>query len=100
MQTNYLCLLVREAKTSRIIVQPPESELWLRREKFGLGRAVKKDWNIIQKVGPEFFKEVDSQRKWHFGFSDYYDIYLWDLRLGTSSLRLHSMIQEVNTSVL
>ena len=96
MQTNTLCLLVRDAKTACILVQPPEKELWLRREKFGLGRAIKKEWNIVQKVGADFFREAEEQRKWHSGFTDYYDVYVWDLEPGKGYWNLHTAIQEVS----
>ena len=96
MQTNAVCLLVRDAKTSRILIEPLRDQQWLRREKLGLGRAVKKDWTVIQKIGEEFWKEVDSQRKWHFGFTDYYDIYVWDFEPGQPFGRLHSIVQEVS----
>ena len=95
MQTNTLCLLVRDAKTAHILVKPPEEELWLLREKAGVGRAVKTTWNIVRKVGPEFFKEMDNHRKWHFGFTDYYDVYVWDLEAGNPYSHLYGQVQEV-----
>ena len=65
-----LVILVRDAKTGDIIVKPPEEELWLVREKVGLGRAAKNDWNVISEVGSEFFEQMDEHRKWHFGFKE------------------------------
>lgn len=98
MQTNTLCVLVRDAKTAQILVKPPEEELWLLREKAGVGRAVKKIWNIVKKVGLDFFKEMDHHRKWHFGFPDYYDVYVWDLEAGNSYSHLYGQVQEVSIS--
>lgn len=70
MQSCQMVLLVRDAKTGKIVVQPPEKELWLLREKSGMGRAAKNEWNVIRSVGPDFFQEMDDYRQWHFGFKD------------------------------
>jgi hypothetical protein len=70
MQTSHLVLLVRDAKTGSILVKPPEDKLWLVREKSGVGRAAKNEWNIIQQVGTNFFEEMDKHRRWHFGFKE------------------------------
>jgi hypothetical protein len=70
MQTSCLVLLVRDGKTGSILVKPPEEETWLVREKTGLGRAARNEWNIIQKVGTEFFEDMDRHREWHFGFKE------------------------------
>ncbi|KAI9694857.1 MAG: hypothetical protein M1822_000473 [Bathelium mastoideum] len=78
MQTCDVCTLVRDGTDGRIIVQPPEEQLWLRREKFGPGRASKGDWRILKKVGKQLFEEIDKQREWRFGFDDYYDVWVWD----------------------
>lgn len=94
MRTNRLCILVRDAKTARILFKPPEDQLWLVREKSGLGRAVKHEWNTVRAVGPEFFKEVDDQRKWHFSFPEHCDVYVWDLAAGESYTNFYNVMHE------
>ena len=76
MQTHELLLLVRDAETGRLLITPPEEERWLLREKSGLGRAAKNDWNVIKSVGPQFFEQMDQYQKWHFSFKEYYDVYI------------------------
>jgi hypothetical protein len=95
MQSYRLLMLVRDAESGRILVKPPEEERWLIREKSGLGRATKGQWNVIKKIGPQFFEEMDRHRKWNFGFKEYYDIYLWDLQVGESFPALYNAVQEV-----
>lgn len=70
MQTCDMVLLVRDAATGAILVQPPEGELWLFREKIGIGRAAKKEWTVVKEVGPAFFEEMERNRPWRFGFRD------------------------------
>lgn len=82
MQTYRVLLLVRDAKTGKILISPPEDQLWLLREKSGLGRAVKNEWKCLKEVGPEFFKELEVSRRWNLGFNDYYDVIIWDLNAG------------------
>lgn len=93
MQACRLVVLVRDAKTGKIIVEPPEDQLWLIREKAGLGRAAKNEWNNIKSVGPDFFEEMDERRQWHFGFQEHYDIYVWDLEAGNAWTDLYSNVQ-------
>ena len=99
MEKMKCILLVRDAKTGRILVKPKDDDLWLIREKVGLGRAKKNEWNIVSKVGPKFFDEMDKSRKWHFGFNDYYDIYVWDLEAGRPYPVLYNLIQLVSAFV-
>jgi len=89
-------MLVRDAETGRILVKPPEEERWLIRVKSGIGRAAKGEWNVIKKVGPQFFEEMDNYRKWNFGFKEYYDIILWDLPIGESFPAIYNAVQEVS----
>jgi hypothetical protein len=96
MQTHTALALVRDVKTGRILVKPPERELWLDREKVGAGRAAKNTWQNTMEVGPAFFKKMDQHRRWHFGFTDYYDIYVWNLQPGSSFATLYMEIQEVS----
>ena len=98
MQTNNLCLLVRDAKTSRIIVKPPREQLWLIRAKAGIGRASKNTWTVLEEVGPSFFEKIDRYRRWHFGFTSYYDIYIWDLEAGKPYPHLYNVVKEVSIS--
>ena len=96
MKTTDVLLFVRDAKTGRILVKPPEEERWVIREKSGIGRASKNDWNVIREIGPDLFDEIEKQRRWHFGFTEYYDIYIWDLLPGLPYHRLYCTIQEVS----
>ena len=100
MQTHRMLLLVRDAKTGGIISKPPEEDLWLIREKSGIGRAAKNEWNIIKKVGSEFFKEMEDHRRWHFGFVEHYDLYIWDNAAGGSFVDLYNAIQGVGQALI
>ena len=78
------------------IVGPDDQpNTWLARHKSGLGRAVKNQWTVDAEIGPEFFERMEKERKWHFGFNDYYDVYVWDLEPGKNSCHLFNSIQEV-----
>ncbi|KAK8900699.1 hypothetical protein QC760_010687 [Botrytis cinerea] len=95
MQSHRLVLLVRDAESGKLLVKPPEEERWLWREKSGLGRAVKNVWNVLKKIGPEFFEEMDHHREWNFSFNDYYDVYVWDLEPGESLAPLYNTVQQM-----
>lgn len=95
MRTCDMAVLVRDAQTGKIIVRPPEEELWLIRQKSGMGRAAKNDWNVIKSIGPTFFQEMDDHRQWHFGFKDHYDLIVWDLEPGQHFSALYNNIQEL-----
>ena len=99
MQTNRMLILVRDAKTGRIILNPPEEDLWLLREKSEIGRAAKNEWNVIKKVGTDFFKEMDDHRRWHFGFVEHYDLYIWDNAAGEDYVDLYNAIQAVGEAL-
>lgn len=96
MQTHRVLLLVRDAKTGRILLSPPEAELWLIRRKSGLGRAVKHEWNVQRKVGPDFFEEMEANRRWSLGFNEYFDIIVWDLDPGERFTNVYQTVTEVN----
>lgn len=100
MQTHRLVLLVRDAESGKLLVKPPEEERWLWREKSGLGRAVKNVWNVLKRIGPEFFEEMDRHREWNFSFKDYYDIYVWDLEPGESLAGLYNTVQQMHIKAL
>ncbi|KAG4026378.1 hypothetical protein MFRU_041g00230 [Monilinia fructicola] len=95
MQSHRLVLLVRDAESGRLLVKPPEEERWLWREKSGLGRAVKNVWNVLKRIGPEFFEEMDRHRQWNFSFKDYYDVYVWDLEPGDTLAGLFNTVQQM-----
>ena len=92
-------LLVRDAKTSKIVLEPHDDDLWLIREKSGIGRASKTEWNVVSRVGEGFFDEMEKHREWHFGFTDYYDVYVWDRQAGRPFLMLYNLIKDVSTTI-
>jgi hypothetical protein len=89
-------ILVRDAKTGKIITGPPEEHLWLARRKAGIGRAKKHDWEIFKQMGSGFFKEMGDRKQWHFAFDDYYEVFIWDLEPGTSFGSLYDHILKVS----
>ncbi|KAL9095335.1 MAG: hypothetical protein Q9165_002206 [Trypethelium subeluteriae] len=92
MQTSVLFVLVRDATNGQIIVQPPDEELWLQREKFGPGRASRNKWRVIKEVGSKLFEDLDSRRDWRFSFNSYYDILMWDNEPGRTFDALYSVV--------
>lgn len=71
MQTRYVCLMVRDAKTGKILVRPPEEHNWLVRVQGGLGRD-----DRVEKlhVGEdELYDLLENRRSesWKLGFNDY-----------------------------
>lgn len=95
METWELRALVRDRKTGRILIQPPREELWLLREKSGWGRATRNEFDVIGEVGPAFFEQMESVAKFHFGFQEYYDVYIWDSDPGRSYFILQRKLEEV-----
>lgn len=95
MQSHRLLVLVRDAETGRLLIKPPEEERWLYRQKSGLGRAAKNDWEIVKSVGSEFFEDMDKYRRWNFSFKEYYDVYVWDLEAGECFPALYNAVQEM-----
>lgn len=100
METWELRALVRDAKTGRVLISPPEDELWLLREKHGWGRASRNEYEVLGEVGPVFFEAMDKSRKWHFGFEEFYDVYIWDSSPGRSFFVLQRKIEEVLTRAM
>lgn len=96
MKASCVCVLVRDGKDGRIVVKPPDDQLFLVREKSGRGRASKNEWLDVKVVGEDFFEEMDQKRKWRFGFSDYYDIYVWDTCSGDDFGILYRTIHEAS----
>ncbi|KAF9737169.1 hypothetical protein PMIN06_012378 [Paraphaeosphaeria minitans] len=95
METCELRALVRDRKTGKILVRPPEEEFWLLREKAGWGRASKNEFANIIEIGPDFFETVENSRKWHFGFDEYYDVYVWDTAPGRPYFVLQRKVEEI-----
>ncbi|KAG9189328.1 hypothetical protein G6011_06196 [Alternaria panax] len=95
MESGELRALIRDPVTGYVIVQPPEQELWLSREKTGIGRASKREYNITSEVGPAFIEEVEARRSWQINFDDYYDVYIWDAAPGGGAHELQQKIEEV-----
>lgn len=92
MQTNAMVTLVRDTKTGDILYRPPRDQTWLVREKSGLGRASRNEWNIIKQVDPDFFEDMDRHRQWHFNFKEYYDVIIWDLEPGCHFSHLYNSV--------
>ncbi|OQV00840.1 hypothetical protein CLAIMM_06285 [Cladophialophora immunda] len=95
MQTTRMLILVRDGKTGRIIVTPPEDDLWLVRSKHGYGRETRTEWETKRYVGPLFFEEMERFRSFSLGFDDYYDIYIWCTEPGTPWQMLHASVIEM-----
>jgi hypothetical protein len=70
--------------------------LWTYRKKQGLGRASKNEFVNVLEVGPRFFAMVDFLRKWHLGFPDYYDVYIWDFVPCQPSVNLYNVMINVS----
>ncbi|WZH49461.1 Mfs allantoate protein [Fusarium acuminatum] len=92
MRTGELLVMVRDGKTGRVITAPDNDQLWTYRKKQGLGRASKNEWDTELYMGPEFMKLTDILREWRFGFSDYYDVYIWDFVPGQSFNDMYNII--------
>ncbi|SPJ83940.1 uncharacterized protein FTOL_10456 [Fusarium torulosum] len=92
MRTGELLVMVRDGKTGRVITAPSDDQLWTYRKKQGLGRAAKNEWDTVLSMGPEFMKMTDILREWRFGFSDYYDVFIWDFVPGQSYSDMYNTI--------
>ncbi|KAH9899086.1 hypothetical protein F4778DRAFT_771654 [Xylariomycetidae sp. FL2044] len=94
MRTGELLILVRDGKTGKVVTSPSQDQLWTYREKQGLGRASKKDWDTVLEVGHEYFDMVDEIRNWHLGFDDYYDVWIWDFAPAGKGIELYNVLIE------
>ncbi|KAJ4003640.1 hypothetical protein NW752_011065 [Fusarium irregulare] len=92
MRAGEVLVMVRDGKTGRVITAPPKDELWTLRRKQGLGRAAKNEWENLLSVGPEFMKLTDVLREWRFGFTDYYDVFIWDFVPGQSHVDMYNTV--------
>ncbi|CAG1962744.1 unnamed protein product [Fusarium graminearum] len=88
MRAGEVLVMVRDGKTGRVITAPPKEHLWTYRKKAGLGRAARNEWENILEMGPEFMKLTDQLREWRFGFNDFYDVYIWDLKPGQDEVEI------------
>lgn len=53
-------------------------------------------WENILEMGPEFVKLTDQLREWRFGFNDFYDVYIWDLKPGQDEVEIFNKVSEVS----
>ena len=65
MQSNRVVVLIRDAKTGRILTKPQEGShelYWLRRKKAGLGRASKNEWDVqlVSRTKPSLFLGIEA----------------------------------------
>jgi hypothetical protein len=100
MRAQEMMILVRDGRTGRIIVQPPEKELWLERRRAGYGRSARTEWETVRYVGPQFFEEMEDYRSFSLGFDDYYEIYIWAAKPGSQWQELHSHVLKVSDIAL
>lgn len=92
-------ILVRDGKDGSIVVAPEEQHRWLVRSKRGVdavGRNNTEDsWDVEMEVDTFFFETAEFRRRWHFSFTSYYEIYMWDFRPGGTASDLYHRIHEV-----
>lgn len=93
MRTGEVLLLVRDGKTGRVITAPPVDQLWTYRKKRG------SEWENVLEVGPEYFDKTALLREWHFGFDDYYDVFIWDFLPNNDSTYIYNVITMVSISL-
>jgi hypothetical protein len=96
MHPGEALILARDAKTERIVTAPDEEELWVRRWRPGV--SDRDDWVDEVVIDPDFFDELDEERKWHFGFDSYYEVYIWQFKPGGSAAELLTLIRDVSSS--
>ncbi|KAK4232195.1 hypothetical protein QBC38DRAFT_464667 [Podospora fimiseda] len=93
-------ILVRDGKTGRIIVAPPENHRWIARTRSGVGiRPGHPDrdndgWEVHLEVDSYFFDIAEEQRSFDMNFNDYYEIYIWDFAPGHKAIKLYQFIKE------
>lgn len=73
-----LIVYVRDCKTGQVIVEPPEEEKWIIRDKMGAGRLHRSKWAIRQPFDRAFKANLEHDRLWKFSFRDCIDIIIWD----------------------
>jgi hypothetical protein len=100
MRSQVVVVLVRDGKTGKLLVRPPQDECWIMRGKAGVGRASRSEWQTIKEVGPELHEEMQKHRDWHFDFSEYYDVCVWSLEAGAPFAVLYNAVQQVSPLML
>lgn len=100
MSTHRVVLMVRDAKTGRMLVTPPAEECWLARDRVqtrGLEEGDDEDdWRVTKTVDETLFEQMSGKkhREWQFGFTDYYDVVIFDLDPGEPIAVMCNLIQE------
>ncbi|EEQ92317.2 uncharacterized protein BDCG_07437 [Blastomyces dermatitidis ER-3] len=95
MQASRMMLVVRDGKTGKILVKPPDDNAWLFREKIGHRRGSQAPWNVIKRVDEAFFNEMERRRAFRLGFDDFYDVYIWSSTCGEPFEALYGGIIEM-----
>lgn len=90
MRTGEILVMVRDGRTGRVITAPRDDHLWTCRKTEGLEKASKNEWDSVLSMGPDFMKLTDMLREWRFGFSDYYDVFIWDFVPGKSFINMYN----------
>ncbi|KAK4148517.1 hypothetical protein C8A00DRAFT_19662 [Chaetomidium leptoderma] len=97
MLPGELLILVRDGRDGRIIVAPDKEHRWIVRRRRGVtavGRNSRDDnWDTVFDVGPLFFSLAEVSRQWHFGFSSYYEVYVWDFAPGKTPMTMYHHIR-------
>ena len=94
VRANNECLLVRDAKTDRILVKPPEEHLWIVGDKAGIGRASRSELEVRKSVGDDLFEVLGGvkAKDWQSGCNWYYDVTVWDLVPGRTSSWVYTSV--------
>ncbi|KAK0637426.1 hypothetical protein B0T17DRAFT_588285 [Bombardia bombarda] len=102
MRPGELLILVRDGTTGRIIVAPEKPHRWILRSQHKGYRSYDKPddyvssaddgWTIEQSVDTSFFEEVERERKWRFGFTSYYEIYIWEFVPGGGKTSMYNEV--------
>lgn len=99
MRPGEYMILVRDGKTGRIIVAPNEEHRWIARSRSGVGikpGMLHDDdaWNIELEVDSYFFELAAEACSWDFGFTNYYEVYIWDFAPGLKALKMYQFIKD------
>lgn len=69
VQSSRAVVLIRDAKNSKILHTPPTDQLWVHREKNGIGRASKNAWTATAEASQTFFDKSNSYlRFWSLNY--------------------------------
>lgn len=96
MQSAWVCVLVRDAVTGRVLIEPPKEHLWLVRRPKKTRIPSAEPWETVLSVNENMFEKLEGAKKdnWRFGFNEYYDITIWDLEPGRSHMVLHNTVHD------